>query len=134
MTKSAGRLGVYHTRCAMRKQRHGNWRQIYYDCDGMCQWREFDDSICGEVDYLEFHAPDGEGNDIEGVAKERVLICRTHHVEVHGDRFVNERGYLPLLQEDIAYEIENLGGLAAWKKHYKIVEKEEDNDKAINSR
>jgi len=90
----------------------------------MCQFRLSDGSICGEVDNLEFHAPDGEKNDVRGQPKKRTLRCKPHHRLEDGHEFPEERGYIPLLQEDIAYEIDNLGGVAAWKEHYKIKEKE----------
>jgi hypothetical protein len=103
-----------HCRSQRRKWQHGNWRQIYYDNDGMCQ-------ICGGVEHLEFHAPQRECNGTH-----RILVCyecHKHHDENYPMK-IDHSYELSMLHEDVEAEMAECGGLEQWKTKCGIVEKE----------
>lgn len=103
-----------------RRRRHGNWRQVYVDCDGMCQF-PVNGGVCGAVDDLEFHEQFGENGD--GRMQQRILYCNSHHDEVHNDVTINERHYPTMLQADVGAEIEDAGGYRAWLDKFGLKEK-----------
>lgn len=108
-----------------REKRYGkNWRQIYVDCNGMCQGKdsEFDGVVyCGEIDNLEFH----EIHDGEGRVVKVILLCTRHHdlAPEHKDGVTIShlsRHYPSMMQEDIQREIQECGGMDAWKSKYHL--------------
>lgn len=111
---------TYASRCCMRDKRHGNWRQIYIDCDGMCQGVLAGDAICGEQDTLEFHEMFGEDHNGEGKMQIRILLCNDCHRLQPGHAYVNERRWPSKLQADIAFEIAREGSVEAWVERYDL--------------
>jgi len=107
-----------------RNNRYGNWRQHYCDSDGMCQGKdfEFDGMVwCGETNALEFH----EIRDGEGRVVKIILLCPKHHdlAPEHKDGVTishSSRHYPSMLQEDVQREIQDCGGLEAWKTKYHL--------------
>lgn len=106
----------YCRRVWRREQRHPGWRQVFVDCDGMCQWA-MDGGVCGEVEKLEFHELFAEDKKGDGRMQKRILYCIAHHFEAH-QGIVNERHHPGKLQEDVAYEMKRCGGLAPWMVKY----------------
>ena len=88
---------------------NGNWRQVYYDSNGIC-------SVCGSTEHLEFHAPEGEENP------KRVLVCFKCLKEQDGEYplGIDHSNELSQLTEDIQKDMERLGGLVRWKATYNI--------------
>ena len=127
-------LVKYLTRIRRRTERHGNWRQVYLDCSGMCQYQVEDGIICGEVDTLEFHEIFGEAKNGESKFQQRVLICNYHHHDVHNGRFVNIRRFPSMLQFDVDLELKLAGSLANWIKKYKLIERSNSYDIKSNNR
>ena len=112
----------------IRTDRHGNWRQTFIDCAGMCQARMPSGEICGATDLLEFREPFGEyKNHRDGNQSKlqlRVLLCfNCHKAYHHGTAHLNERRYAPKLQEDVAYEIARAGNIKAWMKKYNLLDR-----------
>jgi hypothetical protein len=105
-------------RIEKRTARYSNWRQIYYDCNGMCQYPVNSDYVCGEMDGLEYHEM-YEGDIVIKIA----LLCNYHHNSVHNG-IVNPRHYKSMLQTDIDIEVKLAGGVDNWKNKYNIVERE----------
>lgn len=114
----------YLYRIEKREERHGNWRQIYLDCMGMCQYPVEEGVPCGETDSLEFHEQFGEAKNGEVKPQQRVLLCNYHHWSIHGEKWVNKRHYPSMLQTDVAIEIKLCGSLADWVAKYNLVERE----------
>lgn len=114
-------------RVEKREQRHGNWRQVYVDCMGMCQYPIESLGICGELDGLEFHEQFGEDKKREGKFPKRVLLCNYHHWSVHGEKWVNKRFYPSMLQIDVRIEMLLAGGYREWLTKYNLIEREVDN-------
>ena len=111
-------LRRYCIRVAKRTKRHGNWRQIYVDYDGMC-------ALCGETLSLEFHEPFGEdyGN---GKLQARILLCFDCHAKEHGNdphQKPEFRRNPSQLQEDITFEITRAGSMKKWMAQYGLKEK-----------
>lgn len=116
----AQEMQTYANRCCMRTRRHGNWRQIYIDCDGMCQGAIEDGTICGEQDTLEFHEMFGEDRNGEGKMQLRILLCNgCHRLQPH-HHCVNPRRYPSMLQDDIAFEIAREGSIDGWMERYNL--------------
>ena len=69
------------SRGATRTGRHGNWRQTYVDCMGVCVARTGDGSVCGETRALELHELFGENGRGSTSPKFqiRILLCNRHH-------------------------------------------------------
>jgi len=126
-------LEQYRARTRQRDHRHPNWRQVYLDCNGMCQFPVREGVVCGEVDGLEYHEIYREVKENELRPQQRVLLCNYHHRSVHGEKWVNERHYPSMLQFDISFEISLCGGLQAWIARFGLIEREVNYDKAFNS-
>lgn len=106
----------YVRRCSDRTRQYGNWRQIYYDQDGICQ-------ECGSVFHLEFHEIFGRKSPLTNETS-IVLKCPACHANEHSD---NLKGMIfgqytySGLADDIEMEMTRCGGLRGWVKKYKIV-------------
>tara|TARA_Y100000310_G_scaffold154415_1_gene153972 strand:+ start:3549 stop:4028 length:480 start_codon:yes stop_codon:yes gene_type:complete len=114
----------YLKRCTNRDERHGNWRQVYLDCLGMCQFSVGENVNCGELEGLEFHELFGETKGGEIKFQQRTLLCNYHHYSVHGNKWVNPRRYPSMLQVDVAIEHYLCGGLVNWIAKYNLIERE----------
>ncbi len=113
----------YLDRVRKRDERHGNWRQVFLDCMGMCQFPVDEGVVCGELEGLEFHEQFGEVKNGEAKFQQRVLLCNYHHFSVHGDKWVNKRHYPSKLQTDVQIEILLCGSLQDWIEQYKLIER-----------
>ncbi len=113
-------------RGATRTCRHGNWRQTYIDCLGMCIAHVNSDSLpCGEVEGLELHEVWGENSDADkGKFQQRVLMCNLHHAlledRVHQAEFMLWQYRPSVLQVDVQLEIILAGGYDGWVKKWKL--------------
>ena len=111
-------------RCVVRTARHGNWRQTYVDCMGMCVARvNGDDGPCGVVDHLELHECWGENGDLsKGKFQQRVLLCNLHHSlledRCHQAEFILGQYRPSRLQEDVQLEAMLAGGYDNWVKKW----------------
>ena len=111
-------------RGATRKARHGNWRQTYIDCMGMCIARVNGDDIpCGATEGLELHEEWGENGDkSRGKFQHRMLLCNLHHSlledRVHQAEFMLNQYRPSQLQEDASLEIMLAGGYVKWVEKY----------------
>lgn len=106
-----------------RTVRHGNWRQIYVDCQGMCQYSENGNDICGETRSLEFHEIFGEDKKQEGKMQQRILLCEYHHSLFEGHDLVKNRYYPSMLSEDVSLEVLLCGGWKKWLEKYNLIER-----------
>ena len=119
----------YLDRLRWRDKRHGNWRQVYLDCQGMCQFQVADGIPCGELEGLEFHEIFGEVKGGELKFQQRMLVCNYHHWSIHGQKWVNVRRFPSMLQADVQLEMLLVGSLADWIEKYNLVEREVKYDK-----
>ena len=109
----------------VRTYRHKNWRQVYIDCDGMCQF-PVDEVVCGVMEFLEFHEPFGEleVNGLEVKFQQRVLLCPDHHAEVEGfdvQDLIKGQWQGSMLQGDVALEIALCGSVEQWLDRYALI-------------
>ena len=107
-------------RACNRNHRHGNWRQTYIDCNGMCQF-PVNGGVCGAIEFLEFHEPFGEINGEEVKFQQRVLLCPDHHAEIEGlevQELIRNQWQGSMLQQDVALEILLSGGYQQWLDRY----------------
>lgn len=116
--KDPVRRGVY-SRGATRSGRHGNWRQTYIDCAGVCVARNGSGGVCGEVEGLEFHEIFGEnGHRNDPKFQIRVLLCNHHHSLIedrtHQSYFISSCYRHSVLGADVQREIEYAGGYDRW--------------------
>jgi len=105
-------------RCRKRTVRYGNWRQIYYDHDGICR-------RCGVPFFLEFHEEFGNGSAMN-CELFTVLCCNICHGREHPEwigRIVVRQYQRSVLSEDIEREIEECGGLREWMSRYGITDR-----------
>ena len=123
--KSLERRRLSH-RGSVRTYRHGNWRQTYVDCLGMCTARiNGDEMPCGAVDFLELHEIFGE-NDRRNDPKfqQRILLCNLHHALVedrgHQTEFILDQYKPSRLSEDVSLEIILEGGYQKWVGKWKL--------------
>lgn len=120
MSKNTKESNRRHT----RKFRHGNWRQTFIDCGGMCVARHDKDSLpCGERDFLEFHETWGENHDKDKTKfTKRILLCNYHHslIDGHNKELIKFQFKLSMLQQDINQEIESSGGYRGWVKRFQL--------------
>ena len=106
-------------RTQQRDIRYPNWRQVYYDCNGICQYPVSNEGeLCGELDTLEFH----EIYDSEGKVIQIALVCLYHHQSIH-DGICNPRHFPSKLQIDIDIEMRLCSSLENWKAKYQITER-----------
>ena len=114
------------TRGATRTYRHGNWRQTYIDCMGICVAKvNGSESPCGDVFGLELHEIFGEnGHRNDPKFQIRVLLCNFHHALVedrcHQASFILDNYRCSVLAEDVSREIQLAGGLEAWAKRWNL--------------
>ncbi len=114
------------SRSSMRKVRHGNWRQTYIDCMGMCIARvNGDDLPCGAVDHLELHEMWGENGDpAKGKFQQRILLCNVHHSlledKCHQTEFILWQHNPSRLAVDVALEMLLVGGYQKWVEKWKL--------------
>lgn len=107
-----------------RTCRHGNWRQTYIDCKGMCQY-PVNSSICGATENLEFHEPFGEIHGAKIKFQQRVLLCTDHHSELEGvqvQEMIISKMRPSMLSSDVALEIYLAGSYRLWLDRYKLRE------------
>lgn len=109
----------------IRTSRHGNWRQTYIDCMGICVAKVNGDEVCGEVGHLELHECFGEnGQRNDPKFQVRVLLCSFHHSLVddhyHQSSFISLQPNPSLLAEDITQEIGVAGGYQGWLVKHKL--------------
>ena len=102
-----------------RDTRYPNWRQVYYDCNGICQYPvDNEGMLCGEIDTLEFHEIYDDGGKVIQIA----LVCLYHHQSIHNG-ICNPRRYPSKLQIDMDIEIKLCGSLADWQEKYQIIDR-----------
>lgn len=109
----------YYDRCRQRTRLYGNWRQIYYNHNGVCA-----NPGCGEPRYLEFHESFGSNSPMSN-EHSIVLLCGWCHAKEHPERlfeFITHQPKPSMLSEDVAIEMETCGGLAIWMEKYGIVD------------
>ena len=112
------------TRGSVRAFRHGNWRQTYIDCLGMCVAKvNGDDVPCGAVDGLELHETFGEnGHRNNPKFQQRVLLCNLHHALLedrgHQAELILDQYKPSRLSEDVALELMLEGGYENWVKKW----------------
>jgi len=115
---------LFFNRMAKRTFKHGNWRQVWIDCGGMCIYRDIEGNICGAVDNLYFHEPFGEDHNGWGMMQSRIILCGTHHHEEHNELFggldENWRGKYPVLNDDVQLEIWMHGSYDQWVKDFNL--------------
>lgn len=108
------------TRGSVRTHRHGNWRQTYINCLGMCVAAVNGDAMpCGAVDELELHETFGEtGQRNDPKLQQRVLLCNLHHALLedrgHQAALILDQYKPSRLAEDVALEIMVEGGYQKW--------------------
>lgn len=107
-----------------RNTRHGDWRQTYINCAGMCV-ASVDGWPCGEVENLELHEAWGEnGNKNQTKFQQRLLLCNYHHARiddnVHQKNFIEGQNNPSKLQDDVQLEIFFAGGLRVWYRKYRL--------------
>ena len=113
-------------RGSMRTYRHGDWRQTYIDCAGMCIAKvNGDDMPCGETDRLELHELWGENGDpTKGKFQQRVLICNLHHALIedrgHQADLILDQYHPSVLQDDVRLEMLLAGGYDKWVKKWNL--------------
>lgn len=107
-------------RMRKRKERHGDFRQVFVDCGGMCV-------RCHSVYGLEFHEPFGEDHKEEGRMQSRLLFCTKCHQNEHPG---HAKGQLRLwefktsiLAEDMDLEIFLHGGWDEWIKDFGLIDR-----------
>lgn len=119
-------LRSLYNRGSVRTYRHGNWRQTYIDCMGMCVARVNGDATpCGDIHGLELHETFGEnGHCNDPKFQIRILMCNFHHALVedrgHQASFILEQYKPSRLPEDVSREIEIAGGYARWVERWKL--------------
>jgi len=109
----------------MRTSRHGNWRQTYIDCMGVCVAKINGGEICGETEHLELHECFGEnGHRNDPKFQIRVLVCGPHHALIddhyHQSSFIAVQPNPSYLSGDVCREIQLVGGYSAWLARYKL--------------
>lgn len=113
-------------RGATRSLRHGNWRQTYVDCCGMCIARVNGSVLpCGETDTLELHEIFGENRDsLVYRFQMRVILCNHHHALVedkaHQFSFIANRHRRSILSDDVDLEIFRAGGVKQWAEKWNL--------------
>ena len=106
-------------RIEKRNQRYPDWRQVYYDCAGMCRYPiDNNGTICGHTEDLEFHECWGD-TDLKYI----VLVCNYHHFSIH-QGIVNPRHYKSKLQLDVELEMKLAGGLSEWQNKFNVIFRE----------
>ena len=104
------------SRGGVRTFRHGNWRQTYIDCMGMCIAHvNGDPTPCGLVEGLELHEIWGESSGGSQVKfQQRILLCNLHHSlledRAHQTEFMLWQYRPSVLQQDITLDNDH-GGL-----------------------
>lgn len=121
-------------RIERRNREYGNWRQTYIDCLGMCQFPLGDGVICGDTEDLEFHEIYLDGCVGKGYVTQVVLLCNYHHWSIHGEKWVNKRGYPSMLQYDIALEMAISGGYQNWLEKFNLKERRVKYDLEVDTR
>lgn len=108
----------------MRTYRHGNWRQTFVDCNGMCQY-PVNGAVCGAIENLEFHEPFGEIHGAIIKFQQRVLLCVEHHRELEGvpaQELFTENRKPSRLFADVNLEIYLVGSYQGWLDKYSLKE------------
>ena len=112
------------SRGAVRTYRHGNWRQVYIDCLGMCVAKVNGvDYPCGAVDGLEIHETFGEnGHRNDPKFQQRILLCNLHHALLedrgHQAEFILGQYKSSRLAEDVALETFIAGSYQKWVEQW----------------
>lgn len=107
-----------------RTARHGNWRQIYLNCHGICQY-PINGGVCGETENLEFHEPFGEIHGAIVKFQQRVLLCVEHHRELEGvqaQELFTENRKPSMLSADVTLEIYLSGSYGKWLDRYNLID------------
>ena len=107
-------------RIEKRTARYPEWRQIYFDCSGVCQYPVGNDNaeICGEMEAVEYHEIWDDSGNLIDVA----LLCNYHHNSIHNG-IVNPRFYSSMSARDIEIEMLIAGGSEQWLKKFNIVKR-----------
>ncbi len=111
----------FQDRMSERKHRHGNFRQVWIDCAGVCIHKDENGFVCGSTKNIEFHEPFGEDKMGWNIMQARVLECFLCHCKEHpqlnGEPL---RCTSPgeILAEDIQLEIWMHGGWEQWIKDF----------------
>jgi hypothetical protein len=115
--------GLYR-RASDRTRRHGNWRQVFIDCGGMCIARINGEVLpCGSHDSLELHEVWGENHNNEiGKLSQRILLCNHHHglIGGHRERLIHNQVHSSMLFEDVMLEQTKCGGYRDWVALYEL--------------
>lgn len=108
----------FRTRLANRTFRHGNWRQTFVDCGGMC-------IKCYNYNSgsLELHEPFGEDHFGWGMMQSRILLCAVCHNEEHMGGFQDVNTKASQLAIDVDIEIELYGGYDNWIKRFGLIDR-----------
>lgn len=115
-------------RIEKRTSRYPNWRQVYWDCNGMCQY-PVENGICGEMKGIEYHEIYNSDGDVSQI----VLLCNYHHNSIHNG-IVNERRYQSMSARDIEIEMMLSGNADEWKKKFNIIDRSVTYDFEIESK
>jgi hypothetical protein len=112
------------SRGSVRTRRHGNWRQTYIDCGGVCTAR-IGERVCGSVDALELHEIFGEnGHRNDPKFQIRILLCNKHHALVedrtHNANLISACYRKSQLSQDVSMEIMLAGGYDKWVAKWKL--------------
>lgn len=118
----------YLERVKHRDERHGNWRQVFLDCEGSCRYPVEEGVPCAELEDLEFHEQFGEAKGDEFRLQQRVLLCSYHHWSIHGEKWVNRRRFPSMLQADIGAEVLLCGSTDDWINHYSLERRSIEHD------
>ena len=111
-------LRAYSKRVNKRTREHGNWRQLFIEAAGMCQYPDEHYGVCASIDGLEYHHSYGEFPEWNGNGQ--VILCNLCHTKIHGDRQKFNRQRPSMLIEDVEFEIARDGGLDQWMKRYNL--------------
>ena len=111
-------------RACDRKHNHGNWRQIWIDCGGMCIAKiNGKDEPCASHDSLEFHEVWGENhNNQTGKFMHRILLCNHCHSLIggHHAKFIKFQSHPSMLHDDVMIEQDKCGGYKNWVALYEL--------------
>jgi len=112
-------------RCDWRTRHHGNWRQIFIDCGGVCTYLDEDGNVCGAVEDLELHEIFGENHGRDDPKFQiRVLRCPYHHSlepQHNPKSFWGQR--FSLLCQDVQKDIEYCGSYDNWIRKYDLIDR-----------
>ena len=103
-----------------RTKRHGNWRQLVVDCDGLC-------ALCKENPIEHFHDAFGENHKDDNRMQQRYPLCVLCHSKQHKedngrqDKLLeNYAGRPSVVTKDVLAEMKECGSFMKWCLKYKV--------------